>query len=73
MLRDRPITELVIDCLFYKYSMQHIRAESREYCLPGYYKILKCREGDMEVNYIDLVPKIVREQVLAKSLSACLP
>ena len=64
-LRDRPITELVIGYLFYKCSVQHIIAESIECYLPGQYKILKCREGDTEVNYIGLVPKIVREKALA--------
>ena len=64
-MRDHPITELVIDCLFYKCSMQHIRAESIECYLPGQYKILKCRDGDTEVNYINLVPKILSEQMLA--------
>ena len=64
-LRDRPITELVIDYPFYKCSMQHIRTESRECYLPGQYRILKCMEGGTEVNYIGLVPKIVREQALA--------
>ena len=40
-LRDRPITELVIDCLFCNRSMKHIRAESRECCLPGKNKVFE--------------------------------